>query len=133
MKKTRDQKIKEIREQKTLTLESIGNKYGITGERVRQILNDTDLKRKQRYSKIQYDYITHIKSIIDDHLLEEIERLSKPDRSKELVVQRSALIKTLHDKYDFSFRQLGILFERDHSTIINLYRQYEKYYKMDRT
>lgn len=131
--KTRDDKIKEIREKKSLTLQSIGTKYGLTGERVRQIINNVDQKKQERYTKIQSDYTKHIQNIIDDHLLEEIERLSKPDRSYELIVQRSALIKVLHDKYEFSFRQLGVLFQRSHRAIINLYRNYEKYYKLDQT
>jgi transcriptional regulator with XRE-family HTH domain len=125
--KNRDIEIKEIRKKNVLTLEQIGSKYGITGERVRQII--TGDERKERYGKIQKEYTRHIQRIIDDHLLEEIERLSKPDRTKELVMQRSGLIKVLHDKYGFNFSQLGTLFQRDHKTISNLYKKYEKYYK----
>jgi len=39
-KLTRNEKIKKLRKETTLTLQNIGDKYNLSAERIRQILND---------------------------------------------------------------------------------------------
>lgn len=107
------------------TLEYIGKKYNLTPERVRQIVGDhyeqAVRDKKRHYQRVKKDY-SQIKNVIDDKtLLSEIERLSKPSRRQELVLQRQILIKVLRDKYKFSFPQIGFLLQRDHSSVIYLY------------
>ena len=118
---------------KDWTLKEIGSKFGVTGERIRQILD----KKKPQYcrrhglqfmTKCKYCYNeTHYKALLQSNirkhnLEEEIMRLSKRDRRGETIVQRKLLIKKLHDELHMSFCAIGRLLKRHHSTIIWLYR-----------
>lgn len=121
--KNKNEKIKELRNKYKLTLKEIGEKFNLSSERIRQIVNDFSNSKEELYQTIKAQYCDKLKGILKDNLLEEIERLSKPDRRKELVIQRIALVKILHDEYGFSFRQIGFLMERTHKSIINLYKK----------
>lgn len=115
--------IKELRNKHKLTLKEIGCKFNLSSERIRQIIGDFSNSKAELYQIIKKEYCVNISDILKVNLLEEIDRLSKPDRRKELVIQRTALIKVLHDEYGFSFRQIGFLMERTHKSVINLYRK----------
>lgn len=121
--KNKNEQIKELRSEYKLTLKEIGSKFDISSERVRQIVNDFSSSKEGLYQTIKKEYCGKLKNILKNNLYEEIERLSKLDRRKELVIQRTALIKILYDKYGFSFRQIGFLLERNHKSIINLYKK----------
>ena len=123
--------VRELRK-KDFTLKQIGDKFGVTGERIRQILD----KKKPQYcrkhniqftSKCKYCYQeTHYQKLLKSNLRkhnldEEINRLAKRDRRGETIVQRKLLIKKLHDELKLSFSAIGRLLKRHHSTIIWLY------------
>ncbi len=127
----RKKKIEQYRE-KGLTYEEIGGIFKITAERVRQILtyNIEFCERHNRkfitecsYCKTDDDYVNKVKEIARENLIEEIYRLSKQGRRRELVMQRVALIKTLKDHYNFTFSQIAKLMERNLSTIKYLYHK----------
>jgi len=117
------------------TLKEIGEMLHtpISSERVRQILNPVEKefcdKHKRQYTKTcrfcyvekQYDKI--IDDIIKNNLQLEVERLSIPNRSKEVVIQRIMLIRKLKDEYHMSLRQIGFLLKRDHTDISYLYKK----------
>jgi hypothetical protein len=123
--------VKKLRGRKW-TLKRIGDRYGVTSERIRQILN----KKKSKYCekhKVQFvtkckhcfqeaNYKKVVKGTIKKHNLEkEIARLSKKDRRGEIVVQRKLLIKKLHDELHMSFNEISRLLKRHHTTIAWLY------------
>lgn len=120
---SKNEQIKKLRKDRKLTLKEIGDKFNLSSERIRQIVNDFSNSKEELYQLIKKEYCDKIKDILKDNLIEEIERLSKPDRRKELVIQRVSLIKVLHDDFHFSFRQIGFLLERTHKSVINLYRK----------
>ncbi len=123
MKKNKNKQIKKLRKEYNLTLKEIGDKFNISSERVRQIVNDIPNPKKELYKLAKKEYCDKISKILENNLSEEIERLSKCDRRKEIVIQRTALIKILRNKYGFSFRQIGFLLKRTHKSIINLYKK----------
>ena len=121
--KNKNEQIKELRNKYKLTLKEIGTRFNLSSERIRQIVNDFSNSKEVLYQTVKKEYCNKIDGILKSNLLEEIERLSKLDRRKELVIQRTALVKTLRDEYGFSFRQIGFLLERNHKSIINLYKK----------
>jgi transcriptional regulator with XRE-family HTH domain len=121
--KNKNEQIKELRNKYKLTLKEIGSRFNLSSERIRQIVNDFSNSKEDLYQTVKKEYCNKIGGILKSSLLEEVERLSKPDRRKELVIQRTALVKILHDEYGFSFRQIGFLLERTHKSVINLYKK----------
>lgn len=119
----KNKQIKELRNKYKLTLKEIGEKFNLSSERVRQIVNDFSSSKEELYQTIKTEYCDKLQGILKAGIHEEIDRLSKPDRRKELVIQRIALVKTLYNDYGFSFRQIGFLMERTHKSIINLYKK----------
>ncbi len=112
---------------KNNTLHVIALKYGISSERVRQILNtDKFPKYKIRELKKYEEYLKKIKILMRKNLMQEIIRLSKPDRRNKTVIERIVLIKILKDEYRFSFSKIGFLLNKDRTTISHNYKkQYE--------
>lgn len=127
----RNKKIKELRK-KGLTLQEIGEKHGITNERVRQIIegkkNNFCKKHQNQFLSIcefcqhQKNYLTLLEG---GFLFDELKRLSKQGRQKTKVLEQSWLIGFLRKKFKMSYVQIAKLLKRDHSAIINLYKKYE--------
>jgi len=109
---------------KDLTLKQIGERYGLSHERVRQIANENE--QIDWLKMVQVHYAPKIKKMSRKALDREITRLSRPDRRQEIVLQRHIVVRVLRDKFKLNFSEIGKLFKRDHSTIINLYyKEYE--------
>lgn len=129
---TRNNRIFRLRD-KGLTLKEISDDTGITSERVRQIIqrrghqycsvHNIYSENKCSRCNIKENYVAKIKQIAANNLMDEVARLSKPDRQKEVVVQRQALIKLLKDDYGFSYFEIARLLERDHTSISYLYNK----------
>lgn len=128
----RNRKIFKLRD-KGYTLLDIAEKVDITPERVRQIIEEKSyrvckihrIRSKDvcRYCFVKKNYIKRIKEITSATLMDEIARLSKQDRRKEVVAQRQALVRILRDKYKFNFLEIADLLERDQTSIVHLYHK----------
>jgi len=120
---------------KGYTLKEIGNKFGVSSERIRQIIKYSKLKKKscRKHHVGFYDhcsvceiiesysnYLEIIKNN-DDLIQIECDRLSNTDRSKDLVIMRSLFIKFLFDVKKLNFSKVGRLLKRHHTSIRNLY------------
>ena len=131
----RTKKILKLKEQK-YTLEEISNMVSpvLTPERIRQIINKANedslsfcIKHKIAFKKscpicnLEKTYYLSIKNLSFEELSDEIERLSKYDRTKETVLQRDILIRRLRDDFGFSFNKIGKILQRDHTTILWIY------------
>lgn len=116
MELTRQQKYQTMYE--TMTLQEIGEKEGISAERVRQIIEGSDVEEKRE--QLIKDYSNAILDMDEAHIQEEIARLAKPDREKETVEQRRILINHLINIKEMSVSDVASLLERDYSTIINM-------------
>lgn len=120
------------------TLKEIGRMYSISPERVRQVLNFKPCqyyckKHKKRYRRScnfctlqesfykKYDNLLVLALTDNQALLDEINEMKKADRSPEQVLKRRLLVKKLRDEFKMSFLQMGKLFDRHHTTIMNLY------------
>lgn len=118
---------------KGLTLQEIANEVGVTSERIRQIverknhqycsIHNIYSENKCSRCNIKENYVAKIKQIASHNLMDEVARLSKPDRHKEVVVQRQALVKLLIDEYQFNCFEVARLLERDHTSIAYLYNK----------
>lgn len=114
------------------TLKEIGLKHKITSERVRQIILNKNRKRCKKhevfffktcnYCRVEKEYKQHLKKFKSvDPFLGEAVNLRPHNRIKELVIKRRLFIKVLRDKYEWSYRSIGRLLDRDHHSVINLY------------
>lgn len=125
----RNNKIKQLYK-KGLKYKEIGEKFNITSERVRQIIfynNKTDKEREKILKQLKKEYKNRFNDELSQkNLLEDIEILSKPNRKKEVVMKRNALITYLHEELEISFLSIGILLHKHHTTIIYSYEQYIK-------
>ena len=126
-------RIKKLRD-KGETLQFIGNDQNVTSEAVRLQLKNYNLpyckKHKKRFSKECYfcqvdnEYKKKIDKLSALGLLKEIRKLSKPNRKKEIIIQKIILIRKLYNpagEFNLSFPQIGKLMRRHYSSIINLY------------
>lgn len=120
----RDREIKKLRFEKRLKYQVIGDKFGITQERVRQICDNRPINKEDLLLKVANQYVKKFKGKINaKELLEDISLFSKPDRTKATVIKRDALIAYLYDELDFSFLEIARLLNRDHTTIVHSYRK----------
>ena len=119
------------------TLKRIGEcqKPPITSERVRQILSPASCRvcEKHRvkyyglyceYCIVEKNYPRVIRTLVKEGtraLEAEFERLSQPDRSKAVIIQRVLLVKALKDRMKYSIAEISRLLNRDYSSIKNLY------------
>jgi hypothetical protein len=121
---------------KVLTLKEIGQilQPPITSERVRQIIKKE--KYKDNFCKVhkcKFDSECYFCSVTKkykgvlcdlvtiDQISFEARRLSIKDRSKDVVIMRSLLVKKMRDTFNLSYSEIGRMLERDHTTIKNLY------------
>ena len=127
----RNKEIKELRK-KGLTLQEIGQKHGISNERVRQIIKGKSqnfCKKHQNQFLSVCEFCQHQRNYLNllenCFLLDEIKRLSKLGRQKTKILEQSWLIGFLRKKFGMSYLQIAKLLKRDHAAIINLYKKYE--------
>ena len=128
----RTEKILEFR--KTHTLEETGERFGITGERVRQIeLNDRKrcvvhdrwYQKECHYCSELNKYRTFLKSLNYDSLMKEVGKEGKNIKRDFISVQHKLyLIEILVKNYHKSFLEIVLLFQRDRTTILYLYNKY---------
>lgn len=135
-------KLKQIQilQKRGLNLNDIGKKLhpSITGERVRQLLNPVEtwvcLKHKARfnkgqkcsYCKIEREYPTQLRKIAKEGTIQlaiEFHRLSKDNRNRGIVIQRTLLIKYLKDKHKVTLTNIARLLNRDYTTIKHNYQK----------
>lgn len=105
----------------TMTLQEIGDKEGISAERVRQIIEGSNVEEIRE--QLIKDYSVAILDMDEAHIQEEIARLAKPDREKETVEQRRILINYLIDVREMSVSDIANLLNRDYSTIVNMLKK----------
>lgn len=106
----------------------------VTAERIRQILRKQPRKyrceihshsyeRRCRYCALKKIYSSRIDSLLSKRLKAELKRLSKKERSKDLLIQRAIFVQKLKDRLGWSFRRIGRELSKDHTTIIYLYNK----------
>jgi hypothetical protein len=110
----RNEIIKQLRSQ-GLTYKKIGERYSLTGERVRQIVSGGK----------KYDRILLFRELRSKYgnkqLLKDIKRLSSAKKTAALVAERNQLIRYLRDELGLPFLQIAVLLHRDHTTIQHSY------------
>lgn len=116
---------------KNHTLSETGEKFGITGERVRQILYTKYQKRCRVHNRLYYNkcsyclnraYKTWMEKLDYRMLMVEVDKEAKNRKRDWLSVQRKMyLVRRLHDKHEKSLIEISNLLGRNYSTITNLY------------
>ncbi len=130
----RNEEIRKMRRPR-FTLRQIGNKFGITSERVRQILLRMRRKYEQcrRHGVLYFGTCRHCineksykKKLRDmgPEIKAEIARLAVKGRTGEMVQERNLLIQHLVEKKGFSFSRVAQLLHRSHSTISKTYKRF---------
>jgi len=126
---------KGTKEKKGLTYRRLAKDYGITDSRIGQICNpkytsmfycDRHNKKYDKecpFCKLDLEYPIFLEN--NGNLKHEIKILRKRDRSGITSRKRKIVITKLHDEFEFSFRRIGQLLERDHTTILHLYHHYK--------
>lgn len=120
---TRNYKIKELRILKKWPVSKIALKYGITPERVRQIVSEEDRDKVRKLIAQRYTQKFKNDPSFND-LIQDIEILSRANRKKESVIKRRILIRYLYDELGISFEKIGYLLDRDHTSVMNLYYEH---------
>lgn len=130
MATTKHKQIFKLRTQ-GLTLAKIGKKFGITQERVRQILkNEKNFCAKHQkffmdecpYCKVEKEFKEYI-SKLDLKALKNIIRTFPTRRNLKIIIEKEILIKRLRDKFKLTYREIGELFKNDHTTIMRMYKK----------
>lgn len=106
------------------TLKSVGFKHGISAERVRQIVNpkeyqyceEHDHKYENRCLYHDLDQVYN-REIPMPELMETINRLKAPDRSKPTVYEKKLIINYLRNHFRLTPGFIGTLFDQDITTI----------------
>ena len=126
----RNKQIKELRK-KGLTYKKIGQRFNITTERIRQIIFFNNKKVKNNLKKILQEVEEKYQKKFNDKLsqkefIEDIILFSKKSNKQKDVIGRQILTRYLYDELKISFVKIGILLQRNHSTIIHLYYKNNK-------
>ena len=116
------------------SLRQTGEKFGISGERVRQIQMLKHRKRCKVHDRYYYNTCSHcfIGSYVKlinfsdlNFILNECKKESKNKSRDWLSVQRRVvLIKVLRIKFNYSLSKIAGLLSRDSTTINHLYHNY---------
>lgn len=137
----RERKMVEMRfglnDQRSHTLAEISQKFEITRERVRQILNQALAKKYGRYEYTDFSeeaedfiatqeqkIITNEKKIIvvvAQFYNIKVHEIQKRSRNAEIVKPRQIAIYLLRDLLGLSFPSIGRLFKLDHTTVLYAY------------
>jgi len=117
--KTRNEKIKES----NLSMQELADKYGISYERIRQIIRNDKERQKKRIVYISREYKENVSRIIESDINKEVHRLSSKGRTKIIIIQKIIFIKTLKDKYGMSLYRIAKLFGNNYGTIAHLYKK----------
>ena len=118
----RNNQIKKYYFQSNWSLTKIGKKYKLTPERVRQICNNLDTKTLLKEVAINYKY--RFKDS-PKKLLEDIVKLSKQDRTKEVVAKRNYMIAYLKNELELNLNKIATLLNRDYSSVLHSYKNYD--------
>lgn len=106
----------------------ISQRFKVSAERARQVCEQTQT-RQDIYNSIEAAYRDKVIKKADYYWIKaEIERLSNPNRQKQLVIERQYLIRYLVDNLGFSFFQTAKLLKRHHTSISNLYYNRKREY-----
>ena len=82
--KTRNEKIKES----NLSMQELADKYGISYERIRQIIRNDKERQKKRIVYISREYKENVSRIIESDINKEVHRLSSKGRTKIIIIQK---------------------------------------------
>lgn len=116
--KKRDERIKSS----NLSIQELSDKYGISYERIRQIVKNDRGRQLKRFVSVEIEYKKNVCSIIESDLNKEIHRILSKGRKKIIIIQKVILIKTLKDKYKMSLYRIAKLFGNNYGTITHLYK-----------
>lgn len=112
------------------TLEQISNKFKISSERVRQILTREPnfcIKHSKAFSDtcklciLEAEYKTRLSKMNQNTIINETARIPTTGRDNEIVLKRRIITRVLKDRYKYSFKGIGRLLKRDHTSIMSLY------------
>lgn len=115
----RNEKIKSS----NLSIQELSDKYGISYERVRQIVRNDKERQLKRLLFITKEYKENVSRIIESDINKEVYRLSSKGRNKIIIIQKVIFIKTLKDKYGMSLYRIAKLFGNNYGTIAHLYKK----------
>jgi len=115
----RNLKIKES----NLSKQELADKYGISYERIRQIIRNDKERQMKRLLYIAKEYKENVSKIIESDINKEVRRLSSKGRNKIIIIQKVIFIKTLKDKYGMSLYRIAKLFGNNYGTIAHLYKK----------
>ena len=118
--KQRNEKIKSSK----LSIQKLSDKYGISYERIRQIIRSDKNADKKKFVKIAKEYQKNVHQVIQTDLNKEIKRLSNKGRNKFIILQKVILIRTLKNDYKMSLYRIAKLFGNNYGTILHLYKSY---------
>lgn len=121
IKTNRNRKIKYLRDVLKLSYTKISKRFNISSERVRQICSKTEDKKKI-FDQIKEQYLEKFNDKLTyNDLIEDIKLFSIHDRKKQTVAKRRILVAFLHEELNLPFYKIGILLDRNHTTITHLY------------
>jgi hypothetical protein len=134
-KSSRNGNILEFR--KTHTLQETGDKFDITGERIRQIELLKNRKRctihdRWYYGECSYctelkKYRAFVKNLNYDSLIKEVAKEGENRKRDFVSVERKLyLIEILDKDYHTSFPEMVRLFRRNRMTVLHLFNKYVK-------
>lgn len=117
--KKRNEKIKES----NLSMQELADKYGISYERIRQIIRNDKQKQKERIVHVAAEYRMNVHEIIQNDMNKEVHRLKSKGRNRIIIIQKIIFIKTLKDDYGMSLYRIAKLFGNNYGTIAHLYKK----------
>jgi len=120
-----------LKYRKTHTLEKTGQKFNLSGERIRQLeLQKYRYRCKKHdryyYNKCSFCFVEKYKLFIEkmdyEFLLNEIKKEAKNHKRDYISIEkRKYIIRKLYDNYGKTFSEIGRLLNKHYTTIMNLY------------
>lgn len=118
------EQIKKDYEVEGATLKSVGEKYGLSAERIRQIVNPKEYqyceKHDHKYEdRCLYHDLDEVynREIPMPELMETIHRLKDTGREKPVVYEKKLIINYLRNHFRLTPGFIGTLFDQDITTI----------------